>query len=345
MGVSLVLYLPTLFAIWFFDRREREPLSLVLLVALSVIVLFAPMAAQVNNALAGRIPVFLFVGFNEEFWKAVPVLLLALFLPRAVNGTRDGLIFGTISGLAFAVIEFGLYVSYESFDEVGWTALLNQVARANILGTHNHILWSAALGSAIGWAAASAAGWRRIAVPLLAYLGVAITHGLEDGIGNVGTTMLAGMVLEPLLMMARNPEATTNAWMIPIQVYFGTVNILVVNVIVLPVVYVVLRRSGDTERRIIREQLATESDDIVTPGERPGIEKDQRFRSRQIPGWHGPSARRLVQLQNAIAFQKAFASRQSISGDVDPCVLELRRSVRELRAPETDRSSVRGPRH
>ena len=271
-----------------------------------------------------RLPLFVFVGLNEEFCKALPVLLVALFVPRSVNGA--------LSGLGFAVVEFGYYVAYEGFEDVGWTALVNQFARGNFLGTHNHILWSATLGAAIGWAVVSNGGWKRIAVPLLAYIGVAATHSLQDAGGNAISAMLGGMMLEPLLLMAPDPEATMNAWMMPIQMYFGTVDVFLINVFVLSVLFVVLRRSGQTERRIIREQLGNEGADVVTPVEYEGVVADRRFKTRKIPGMNRRAARDHVQLQNGIAFQKAYAIRCGQDPDADPCVQTLRNQVKTLRA-------------
>jgi hypothetical protein len=39
------------------------------------------------------------------------------------------------------------------------------------------------------------------------------------------------------------------------------------DVIILPILFVALWKSGDTERRIVREQLKGESETIITPDE------------------------------------------------------------------------------
>ena len=44
MIVGVGFYVPTLIAIWFFDRREREPVLLMLSVFLAVILIFGPLA-------------------------------------------------------------------------------------------------------------------------------------------------------------------------------------------------------------------------------------------------------------------------------------------------------------
>lgn len=324
LAVGLALYVPTLIALWFFDRREREPWQLVVLVVVSVLCIFAPLAAAGNDLFSNYLPLAVFVGLTEELAKVAPLLLLVAFLPRAVNGTRDGLIYGALGGFAFAAIEFGYYVAYRGFDEVGWTSLTNQVARTNLFGTNNHVLWAAALGAAIGWAASAGHGWKRIAVPLATYIGVALTHSIEDAGGNLVSAMLGGVLIEPLLMSFPDPEATMNANMMLIQILFGTVNVLMINVIILPILFVVLSRSGETERQVIREQLATEDRAIVSVEALQGAMQDRRFRSRSIPGWPHRSAKAIVQLQNELAFHKNRILRIGGNVDTDRAVIALR---------------------
>jgi RsiW-degrading membrane proteinase PrsW (M82 family) len=324
MVVGAFVYLPTLVALRYFDRRDRTPWLLALLVPVSVVVLFAPLAAACNDLLGQTLPLFVFVGLNEELAKVVPLLLLVAFVPRSVNGTRDGLIYGALGGLGFAIVEFGYYVAYRGFDEAGWSSIVNQIGRGNFLGTHNHILWSAVLGSAMGWAAVSKPGPARILVVLAAYLGMALTHSIEDAGGNVVSVMLGGFLLEPLLLSMPDPEATMQAHMTLIQLIFGTVNILSINIITLPVLLIILLRSGETERRVIREQLHDEHVAVISPAALAGVGRDRRFRSRTIQGLPGRESAAIVQLQNELAFHKAHLARVQADVAADAAVLDIR---------------------
>jgi RsiW-degrading membrane proteinase PrsW (M82 family) len=259
MAAAAALYLPTVVVLWFLDRRAKKPWQVVAFVVLATWLFFAPLAGAANDWLGRFLPLFTFVGLVEEACKIAPLVIVMIFLPRAVCGARDGLVLGALGGLGFAIIEFGYYVAHVGFDEVGWKSLLDQVARGNFFGTHNHVIWSATLGAALGHAATLPRGWRRIALPVGAYVGVAMIHSLQDGGGNVMAVMFAGMLLEPLLLSFPDPEAVMNDHMTLIQLYFGTVNLLVINCILLPILWVVIRRSGATERTIIREELQGEA--------------------------------------------------------------------------------------
>jgi RsiW-degrading membrane proteinase PrsW (M82 family) len=324
MMVGFAIYIPTMVALWFFDRRNHESFSLVLMFLITVICVFAPLAGAANDFLGRHLPLFVFVGLTEELAKVLPLILLVIFVPRVINGTRDGLIYGALGGLGFAIVEFGYYVAYLGFDEFGWTAVINQIGRANLLGTHNHILWSAAFGAAIGWSAKSGRGWKRVAVPILAYLGVALTHSLEDAGGNVASAMLGGVLLEPILMSFPDPEATMQANMTFVLILFGTVNVLLINIFILPILFVVLRRSGETERKVIREQLASEDRAVVRPDELLAAQADRWLRSRSIPDAPGHAGRAVVQLQNQLAFHKHWIISRRGNVDADPAVMALR---------------------
>jgi protease PrsW len=58
-----------------------------------------------------------------------------------------------------------------------------------------------------------------------------------------------------------------------------------INIVNLPILLTALLRSGDWERKVIREQLAGEPSSVVTPEELESAKADKRFRNRQIPGY------------------------------------------------------------
>lgn len=330
--MATVLYIPTLIALWYFDRREREPWQLALLAVLSVTLFFGPVTSHVLGLIDKLIPVAWVVGFVEEFWKVAPLLLLVFFLPRAVNGTRDGLIYGALGGFGFAILEYAANTTWDYFPDKGWSAFVEGVSRFNLLGTHNHIIWAAAIGAAIGWATTQRTGWKRIVVPVAVYLAVAAVHIFEDKGGNIATTLIGGATLQPLIMAQANPEQFMQKIFIPSQIYLGTVNVLLINIVMLPVLFVVLRRSGDTERRVIREQLADEGEGAITRAEYEGVVADRRLRTRKIGGLPPVVSKRIVQWQDELAFHGAFVAQRGGAPDSDAPVVALRKLIEAERA-------------
>jgi RsiW-degrading membrane proteinase PrsW (M82 family) len=331
MGAATVLYLPTLVVLWFLDRRSRTPLPIVAFVLLATWLVFAPLAGAANDWLRSVLPLFTFVGLVEEFCKIAPLLIVLVFLPRAVSGARDGLILGALGGLGFAILEFGYYVAHVGFDDVGWTSLINQFGRGNFLGTHNHIIWSATLGAALGRAVTAEGTLKTFALPLVAYIVVAALHSLQDGGGNAMSALFAGQLLEPILMAFPDPEATMNSHMTLIQMYFGTVNLLLINCILLPILWVVIRRTGDNERAIIRDRLQDETLPVITQAEFVGVTADRRYKTRTLPDLSIAASRRVVQLQNELAFHKDHLARHQGDAERDPPVLALRKIISGLR--------------
>jgi RsiW-degrading membrane proteinase PrsW (M82 family) len=334
MAVAAVIYLPTVFVLWFLDRRARTPWPVVAFVMLATWLFFAPLAGAANDWLGRFLPLFAFVGLVEEACKIAPlliILIILIFLPRAVSGARDGLILGALGGLGFAIIEFGYYVAHVGFDDVGWKSLPDQIARGNFLGTHNHVISSATLGAAFGRAANMPRGWRRIALPLGAYVVVAMVHDLQDGGGNVIAVMFAGMLLEPVLLAFPEPETVMNDNMTLIQLYFGTVNLLLINCFLLPILWLVVRRSGDTERKIIRERLQGEAPDVISRAELDDVNADRRYKRRKLRELSAATSRRLVQLQNELALHKEYITRTRTDIDSDPPVKAVRGVIASLR--------------
>ncbi len=334
--MASVLYIPTLIALWYFDRREREPWPLALLAVLSVTLFFGPVASQVLGTIDKFIPVTWVVGLVEEFWKVAPLLLLVLFLPRAVNGTRDGFIYGALGGFGFAILEYAANTTFDYFPDKGWAAFPEGLARFNLLGTHNHIIWAAAIGAAIGWATTQRTGWKRFVVPVAVYLAVAAVHIFEDKGGNIVTTLIGGATLEPLIVAQPNPEQFMEKIFLPSQIYLGTVNVLLINIAILPVLFVALRRSGDAERRVIRDQLQGEVGRAVTPEEYEGVLADRRYRTRKPPGLAKPVARKIMQLQDELAFHKEFTASRDGDPESDPPIVTLRRLIASERANVVD---------
>lgn len=107
---------------------------------------------------------------------------------------------------------------------------------------------------------------------------------------------------------------------------------LVINIINIPLLFIALRRSGNWERAIIREELADEAPTVVTHEEYQGAQAENRFRLRRVPGYSRRVGRRIRNAQNALAFHKRYLRRKGRSIEDDPLVAYWRSEVVRLRS-------------
>lgn len=330
-----LLYLPSLIVIWFLDRRDRKPIALVLFTILSVAMFFDLLAGHTYAVLDAKLHIaLLLVGFIEEFWKMAPLLLTVFFIPRAIKGVRDGFIFGALAGFGFAIGEYALNNTFDFFSQYGWGFLLQGIGRANFLGTSNHILWSSVVGAAIGWAVTTKNKKKAIAIPILVYLAIALLHTLNDKGGNIVSTMIGGAIIEPLVSLLSNPEQFVNSNLTLMQLVFGTVNVLVINLVLWPILYLILKKSGEAQRNIIRVQLENENPDVITKTEFEGVENDRRLKTRKIETSPLAIGRSIVQLQNELALMKEFVMQKAGDINQDPTFAALRELIRSKRTSQ-----------
>ncbi|MCB0140530.1 MAG: PrsW family intramembrane metalloprotease [Caldilineaceae bacterium] len=324
IGIALLRYL---------DRRDPEPwwfFGGTLLVAL--ILTTAP-AAYINHA--SPVPT-LTVGFNEEFWKVLPLLILVFFAPTVVSGTRDGLIYGALGGFGFNITEIANYFLKVAYPAEGIEGLSGQLVRLGWWGIGNHVFWSALVGAGIGYAVETDHRWRKVTVPLGAYLAAVLTHTLQDnaigGIIGIGLTMLVLMLqgadISDLQVQDQNnvPEVFKSAMSIGLPL-----EAIVINIVNIPLLIVALRRSGNWERAIVREELSDERPAVITPQEYEGVEAEKRFRLRRVPGYSRRQGRRIRNAQNALAFHKRYLRRKAQPIMGDPLVTYWRNEIARLR--------------
>ncbi|MGI0488565.1 PrsW family glutamic-type intramembrane protease [Pantanalinema rosaneae CENA516] len=317
LGLLLLTYL---------DRREPEPWAIssgVMLVSTTI----ATAAAAFFNGLS-PVPT-LTVGLNEEFWKVSPLLLFVFFAPRVVSGVRDGMIYGAIGGFGFNIMETAVYILRSSYPKLGLLeGTTMQLSRLGWWGIENHVIWSALVGAGIGYAVQKTKPSRfRLAVPVGAYLMAALTHTLQD-IG-VSAILLVAITLGMAQMFGldpKNPEQVSQ-FMPTIM----ALEALAINVVILPILLYALVRSGDWERSVIRQQLVGEQPTVVTPEELKGIESEQRFGIRRIPGYSKSVGRAIRNAQNNLAFHKQYLKKRGRSSYEEPLADYLRSEVTRLR--------------
>jgi RsiW-degrading membrane proteinase PrsW (M82 family) len=336
---AFVVYCPTLLVLYFFDRREREPAWWFWGTMLSIILYFGPVTSRTLFLMTQgtTLSQWQFVGFIEEFFKIAPLLLLLIFARPAVNGVRDGLIYGALGGLGFALLESGAYFALVYFPDEGWGGFwANLLGRATLLGTENHVLFSATVGAVIGYGVSSRHRWLRYLVPIGGYVLVALTHGQQDHlVGKVlsmaGAVIGAGLV--QVLAGLPSPDAIEGTPRLYVTLIFGsTIGLVGINLINIAILFWALWRSGEAERRVIRDQLADEPKSVITPEEYAGVVAERRLRLRSLPAYPAHLGRAIVQRQNELAFRKAYVQRQGKMVEGDRLAEVIRDAIAQLRS-------------
>ncbi|MFI5255483.1 MAG: PrsW family intramembrane metalloprotease [Candidatus Limnocylindrales bacterium] len=337
--------LPALAILRFLDRRERESTLLVLGILVFGAVVSTGLALVLNEVAAHRfigylaahggpgsglddpqVREYLAAGFVaplvEEPAKALAVLLVLIFLRGEFDGVRDGLVYGALVGLGFNIAETALYI-VNGYVATGQAPFADQiVTRFVFLGLNGHVLFSALAGAGIGLIRQHARGAIRVVGPL-ALLGTAMLAHL---VNNLLTVLLIALLLYLAdVGSLASGFPTADLWSAT------AIAVLVTQFPFYLVAWVLLKRSGDWERQVIREGLADEVGTTLTPPEFALVERDRRFRSRVIPGLPNTLSRALVNAQNELAFRKWRV--RSAGGDVeaDPAVAAWRSEITRLR--------------
>jgi len=321
--------LPALVLLRYLDRRQPESWWYYMAVLLLAALFTTAPAAFVNHY---SLMPLLTVGFSEEFWKALPLLLVVFFAPTLVNGVRDGIIYGALGGLAFDVVEIGNYILRVSNHE-GIDGFIFQLGRLGFGGVENHVIWSALVGGGIGMAVQSNDRRTKILAPLGAYLLASLTHEFQDVLGGALLGMAAMYVvlllkgIDVLSLEPKKAEELSRANMADTL----RIETILVNLVVLPILLRLLWTSGDYERQVVREELSDEVGEVITPAEYEGVRDEKRFRLRRVPGYSAGVGRAIRNAQNNLAFHKRYLKRKNRPVDGDPLAAYFRAEVLRLR--------------
>jgi len=314
----------------YLDRREPESWWY-FVGALLLATLFTTAPAAYLNA-HSPFPT-LTVGFNEEFWKVLPLLLLVFFAPTMVNGVRDGIIYGALGGFAFNIVEISNYILRVSGPAEGIEGVSTQLSRLGFWGIGNHVIWSMLVGAGIGLAVQSTRRRTKILAPLGAYLLAAITHDIQDMGGGALLSVAASsivLLLQGVNMTEIDPAAMKDIALANMRPTMQ-IEAVLINIIILPIIFYALAKSGNWERQVIRDELADEVGKVITPEEYEGVEAEKRFRLRGVPGYPKRVGRAILEAQNSLAFQKKYLDRKHRPVEGDPLAEYYRTAVAQLR--------------
>jgi len=241
--VAFAAYLPSL---WFIRRRDRQPMRwAVYAAAFFFVVAFAPITSEATWGVINHgVRYWQIVGFTEELTKMLPVLLALVYAPRLVRNTRDGLVLGALAGLGFAAIEFGTSFALDNFPQNGWADLYSSLPARWALGTHDHILWGAATGGAIGYLVEAPHIRSHRLIAFVTIVVVMCTHGLQDLFGKYIGPLAIGALGGPLLALGITEESFQPGRPLfsAVMLIGGLINTLLINVLVIPILWKQIRR-------------------------------------------------------------------------------------------------------
>ncbi len=320
---STALLLLVLAGVWWFDRYDREPVHLVAAVfAWGAIIAPAAsmtMLSQIGRALVSTNPshALLFIGVMgsapvvEESLKAIGVLLVVLLTSEFDNPT-DGVVYGTASGLGFAVTENVLYgVSAVGTGAYQGLAILFMVGGRTVLTAGVHAVSSAAFGGFLGHAMLAPrrparAGW--------------VVVGLVCAV-----SLHAGWNLALHVFGVTGESGGPRSWLLVMPLTYA-------------VYCLVLAAFLRSEHRILVHELKAEVELGVAP---PWVAEVIPYYRRRVRADWWPSRRErtvISRLLTRLAFRKhVFASLPREKAAVAALeIVKLRKRVREILSPPRD---------
>jgi RsiW-degrading membrane proteinase PrsW (M82 family) len=253
----------------------------------------------------------------EESAKGVLVLLVLGFYRRHIDGVLDGMLFGALVGLGFAMTENISYFGI-AYADGGATAVGLLFVIRSVINGLGHAVWTSFTGAAVGWARARhGRGVLRLLVPMVGWGAAVIGHGVWNLFASIAITVLS-VGLERVFFL---PE--WQAFLIG-----GIVGGLPFSVPPLLIAVVIALLGRDQEQRVVRDYLPIEvSLGTITPEEyRDVIDPTARKRSLVRAREQGGSLRRAQQRRfNEIVTALAFFHFHAIKGE-RPHLPEIRRA-------------------
>jgi hypothetical protein len=262
----------------------------------------------------------------EETTKGIGIVLLFWLMRAEFDNVRDGFIYGALVGVGFNWFESALYVQ-QNFVQFGSAPFGFQLgARYAWLGLAGHALFSGIFGASLGLARATSRRWLRYIAPLCGFSLAVIAHAWNNS-----------LPLFMALAASRAGEAPPTEAQAPpdLGLLEAMVSASISNLIIfLPfavLLALIIRRSGQWERTVIREELADEIGRSVTAEEYEKVVADTRYRTRRIDRQERKVSAALVNAQNELAIRKRRLKDRGFDPESDPLVARWRGEVEQIR--------------
>jgi protease PrsW len=186
--------MPVLFyvgLIYWSDRYEKEPWWLLaatflwgaipaaLLAVISNTILAAPVYLYIDGGAAEIFSGGIIAPVVEEIAKGLVLFGILFFWRHELDSPLDGIIYGAMVGMGFAMVENVLYY-YSAFQEGGQGGWNFVVLMRGLLFGLSHALYSAMTGLGITVARLSTSWWVRILAPCLGILVAIALHAMHN---------------------------------------------------------------------------------------------------------------------------------------------------------------------
>ena len=293
------------------DRYEREPWRVLLAAFLwgAVVATFmsailndligAIVAGTLGEAVGEVVTASAVAPIVEEASKGLVVFLLYWVLRSEFDGVLDGIVYGSLVGIGFAMTENILYFG-RVYLEGGLVGLGVLFYVRVILGGFGHALYTGTTGAALGFAREVGNRWVAAAIPPIGFALAILQHGAWNFAASALLPVLLPEDFNPLIML------------LVVMPIYSTLLTAPGLVTLLAIAIVAWRR----EARVIRIHLADEvARGVLTPDEYEVLPlHGERFRRelgalrrRGLGGWF--AQRGLYEAATELAFRKWHLSR------------------------------------
>src|SRR5262245_14305228 len=339
LSISTLLSAVPVAILWFLDRREREnpwmlvaaflwggliatgvslPINSVFFRAVDRWIAFNPMVTEILGPDAtALIAAPLSAPIVEEIAKGAGVAVILWMLRNEFDGMRDGFVYGALVGVGFNWFEAATYVM-QGYAQQGVAPYNLQLGlRFGLFGLGGHAMFTGLFGLFLGLAVQTSRLWLRVLAPLLGLLLAVGAHLFNNALPLLAA-LAAAAEGQPL---GREPErAMLNDIGLLEALVVGSIMQLTTFLPLLAIIAVALWRSGVWERRVIREELASEVGRSVTPDEYEAVLADRILRTRRIAGLDKRDSAAIVDAQQEIAFRKRRVRDQGYDPEQDSLV-------------------------
>jgi RsiW-degrading membrane proteinase PrsW (M82 family) len=345
---SLLSALPLL-VLWYLDRRERESAWLFAaaflwggLIATTISIPFNTTAIYVisqwlegNAALKEMLgpDAALMIGaplsapLVEETAKAIGIVLLFWLMRSEYDNVRDGFVYGALVGAGFNWFESALYVQ-QNFVQFGDAPYGFQLgARYAWLGLAGHAMFSGIFGASLGLARATRSRLVRYVAPMVGLVVAVIAHAWNNSLPLVFAIASSRAGEAPPTESVAPPDVGLLETMIS-----ASISNLVIFLPFALLLAWIIRRSGEAERTVIREELAGEVGQCISRQDYDAICADRRYRTRRVDARNKGASVALVNAQNELAFRKRRLADRGFDAERDPVVAAWRAEIATLRA-------------
>ena len=348
LAMSSVLSVIPIAILWYLDRRERESAWLFAAAFLWGGLIATSLALPVNTTIMFLVGQWLeqnaalkemlgpegaiMIGaplagpIVEETTKGIGIALLFWLMRAEFDNVRDGFIYGALVGAGFNWFESALYVQ-QNFVQFGSAPYGFQLgARYAWLGLAGHALYSGIFGASLGLARATARQWLRYLAPPCGFALAVLAHAWNNSLPLFLALAASHAGEAPPTDIQAPPE---------LGLFDAMVSASISNLIIfLPfavLLAMIIRRSGQWERAVIREELANEVGSSVTADEYADVLADRRYRTRRIDRQNRSLSSALVNAQNELAIRKRRLKDRGFDPESDVVIARWRSEVEQIR--------------